>query len=110
MRSAEILYKDQQAGLLTQLDDGSFTFRYHDAWILDSSKPGICLSLPKSKQEYHAPNLFPFFFHMLPEGSNKMTVCKMMRIDPDDHFSLLLTTAKNDTIGAVRVMKKEPAR
>jgi len=110
MRSAGILYKDQEAGLLAQQDDGSFSFRYHDAWMTDSSKPGICLSLPKSKQEYHSPSLFPFFFHMLPEGSNKMTVCKMMRIDPDDHFGLLLTTAKNDTIGAVKVIKTEPGK
>ena len=80
------------------------------ASIFDSNKPDICLGLPKSKQEYHSPNLFPFFFHMLPEGSNKLTVCKMMRIDPDDHFGLLLTTAKNDTIGAVKVIKTEPAK
>jgi serine/threonine-protein kinase HipA len=110
MRSAEILYKDQEAGLLTQQDDGWFTFRYHDVWMNDSNKPGISLSLPKSKQEYHSPNLFPFFFHMLPEGSNKLTVCKMMRIDPDDHFGLLLTTAKNDTIGAVKVIKTEQVK
>ncbi len=109
MRIAGILYKDQEAGLLTQQDDGSFTFRYYNAWMTDSSKPGISLSLPKSKQEYHSPSLFPFFFHMLPEGSNKMTVCKMMRIDPDDYFGLLMTTAKNDTIGAVRVINLEHA-
>ena len=44
---------------------------------------------------------------MLPEGSNKQVVCKLMRIDPDDYFGLLLTTAQNDTIGAVTVIKIE---
>jgi serine/threonine-protein kinase HipA len=44
---------------------------------------------------------------MLPEGSNKEVVCKHHRIDPEDHFGLLLTTAKYDSIGAVRIIKLE---
>ena len=107
MRKAGILYKEEEAGVLTQYDDGSFIFRYHDDCMADSSKPGISLTLPKSQQEYHSKYLFPFFYNMLPEGSNKQLVCKLMRIDSDDPFGLLLTTAKTDTIGAVRVIKME---
>jgi len=44
---------------------------------------------------------------MLPEGSNKQVVCKLNRIDPEDYFGLLMTTAKYDSIGAVRVIKRE---
>jgi serine/threonine-protein kinase HipA len=44
---------------------------------------------------------------MLPEGSNKQVVCKYNKIDLDDYFGLLMTTAKDDSIGAVRVMKIE---
>jgi serine/threonine-protein kinase HipA len=44
---------------------------------------------------------------MLPEGSNKQVVCKHMRIDSDDYFGLLMATAKNDSIGAVRVIKTD---
>jgi serine/threonine-protein kinase HipA len=44
---------------------------------------------------------------MLPEGSNKQVVCKHHRIDQEDYFGLLMTTAKNDPIGAVRVIKIE---
>ena len=107
MRRAGILYKGEEAGILTQHNDGSFTFRYHYAWMTDNIKPGISLTLPKSQQEYHSKYLFPFFYNMLPEGSNKQVVCKLMRIDPDDYFGLLMTTAKTDTIGAVRVIKME---
>ena len=107
MRQAKILFKDEEAGLLTQHDNGSFTFRYHDSWLRDSSKPGISLSFPRKVQEYHANYLFPFFFNMLPEGSNKRMVCKHHRIDPDDYFGLLMITAKHDSIGAVRVIKLE---
>ncbi len=107
MRKAKILYKDQEAGILTQQDDGSFTFRYHDAWMADSNKPGISLNLRKIEQEFHSKFLFPFFYNMLPEGSNKQAVCSYHRIDQDDYFGLLMITAENDSIGAVRVIKIE---
>lgn len=105
MRQAEIYYKGEKAGLLTQQNDGSFTYRYTDLWMLDNSKPPISLTLPKTKEEYKLEHLFPFFFNMLPEGTNKQVVCKHLRIDNDDYFSLLLITARYDTIGAVTVNK-----
>lgn len=107
MRSAKIVYKDEQAGVLIQHDDGSFTFRYNDNWMMDSGKPSISLTLPKTQQEFNSEFLFPFFYNMLPEGSNKQVVCKYNRIDKDDYFGLLMTIAKNDSIGAVRVVKIE---
>jgi len=107
MRKAKVLFKNEEAGILTQHDDGSFTFRYHDQWIGNNSKQSISLTLPKSEKEFHSTYLFPFFFNMLPEGSNKQVVCKLNRIDRDDHFGLLMSTAKNDSIGAVRIIKIE---
>jgi serine/threonine-protein kinase HipA len=107
MRKAKILYKDEEAGILTQHDDGSFTFSYNDSWKADSNKPDISLILPKKNQEFHSKFLFPFFFNMLPEGSNKQVVCKHNRLDQTDHFGILMTTAKYDSIGAVRVIKTE---
>jgi len=107
MRSAAILYKEEGAGVLTQHDDGSFTFRYHDNWVEDIGKPSISLTMPKTQQEYKSQHLFPFFYNMLPEGSNKQMVCKFMRIDNDDYFGLLMITAKSDSIGAIQVIKTE---
>jgi HipA-like protein len=107
MRKAKILYKNQEAGMLIQHDNGSFTFKYDNSWISDETKPSVSLTLPKSQHEFHSEFLFPFFYNMLPEGSNKQIVCKLNRLDSNDYFGLLLTTAKNDTIGAVRVIKIE---
>ena len=107
MRQAIILFKEEEAGLLTQNDDGSFTFRYHETWFSKNNKPSISLTLPKTQQEFHSNCLFPFFFNMLPEGPNKQLVCRYMRLDLDDYFGLLLITANNDSIGAVRVIKTE---
>jgi len=105
MRKAKVLYKDEEAATLTQNDDGSFTFSYHTAWMEDSNKPSISLTLPKTEKEYYSNFLFPFFYNMLPEGSNKQIVCKYNRIDRDDYFGLLMITAKDDSIGAVTIIK-----
>ena len=105
MRQATILYKNEEAGLLIQHDDGSFTFKYNNSWINNDAKPAISLTFPKKLQEYHSKYLFPFFHNMLPEGSNKQLVCKLNRLDLNDYFGLLLTTAKYDNIGAIRVIK-----
>ncbi|MEO1653515.1 MAG: HipA N-terminal domain-containing protein [Bacteroidota bacterium] len=105
MRKAKVIYKDEEAGILTQFDDGSFSFRYLDAWLQDVHKSAISLTFPKTKSTFHSKVLFPFFFHMLPEGSNKQVICAHHRLDSDDHFGLLLKSAYNDTIGAVRILK-----
>ncbi|QXP70745.1 HipA N-terminal domain-containing protein [Polaribacter sp. R2A056_3_33] len=105
MRQAQVLYKKEAAGVLTQLDDGNFIFTYHDKWFHDSTKPAISLTLPKTQQDYTSTYLFPFFYNMLPEGTNKQTVCFENRIDTKDHFGILITTAKYDTIGAVQIHK-----
>lgn len=105
MRAARVLYKDEEAGILTQLDDGSFAYQYHADWAIDLNRPSISLTLAKRSEVYLSPYLFAFFFNMLPEGSNKRTVCKHHRIDLDDYFSLLMITAQHDTIGGVRIEK-----
>jgi serine/threonine-protein kinase HipA len=107
MRRAKILYKNQEAGILIQQNDGSFTFKYDNLWMSDDSKPSISLTLPKSQQEYHSDFLFPFFYNMLPEGVNKQIVCNLNKLDLSDYFGILLTTAKSDNIGAINVIKIE---
>jgi HipA-like protein len=106
MRTAKVLFKDQEAGLLTQHDDGSFTFTYNSMWLADSHKPAISVTLPKKQAEYNSNYLLPFFYNMLPEGANKQVICKKKRIDDEDQFSLLMAVAKYDTIGAVRILKQ----
>jgi serine/threonine-protein kinase HipA len=107
MRKAKVLFKNDEAGILTQHDDGSFSFLYQDEWMANNNKQSISLTLPKIEKEFHSKYLFPFFYNMLPEGSNKQVVCTLNRIDREDHFGLLMSTAKNDSIGAVTVRRIE---
>ena len=105
MRSGKVFYKNELAGTLSQLDNGSFNFRYEDQWLNNRSKPSISLTLPKNKIEFQSSTLFPFFFNFMPEGVNKQLICRKKRIDRDDYFGLLLEVAGGDTIGAVKVIK-----
>ena len=105
MRSAKAYYKNELAGVLSQLDDGNYVFSYVERWFSDVSKPSISLTLPKSKIEFQSSILFPFFFNLIPEGVNKRLVCSKKRIDLDDYFGILLEVANGDNIGAVKVIK-----
>ena len=103
MRFANVLYKGQQAGILEQNNDGSFMFKYNEDWLQDNTKPPISLTLPKAQKEFFSKELFPFFYHLLPEGVNKKIVCRTYKIDESDAFGILLTTAKTDTVGAITI-------
>jgi HipA-like protein len=107
MRKALVQYKSEPAGYLMQQDDGSFIFQYTPEWINNPGKPQISLTLPKTSKPYHSSILFPFFFHLLPEGTNRRVVIQNLHIDADDDFGLLINSADVDTIGAVTIVKLE---
>jgi HipA-like protein len=102
MRQARVYRNQIFAGTLTE-ENGNYTFRYDDNYFADRSKPPVSLTLPKTQQVYTSDNLFPFFFNMLSEGANRRLQSRLLKIDEDDHFGLLLATAGFDTIGAVTI-------
>ena len=103
MRKAAIYRNGELAGALVEENRQQYLFRYADAWLADSSKPAVSLTLPKTQQEFRSEHLFPFFFNLLSEGVNRRLQSTQLRIDEDDHFGLLLATAQHDTVGAVTV-------
>lgn len=109
MRKAKVIYKNEWAGTLSQKNDGEFEFYYEEYWLNDDSKPAVSLTLPKQKEPFYSKYLLPFFFNMLPEGTNKQVVCYNLRIDENDYFGILMATAQSDSIGAVRIEKNPEA-
>lgn len=103
MRATEIYHNGIFAGILTEENRRQFVFKYDDNYFIDECKPAISLTLPKTKKEYRSEFLFPFFFNMLSEGANKRLQSKLLRIDEEDSFGLLMAIAQKDTIGAVTV-------
>ena len=107
MRSAEVYYNGELAGVLIEESRNKYRFRYDDAWFVNDNKPPVSLTMPKSRQEYESEYLFPFFFNMLSEGFNRNLQSKLLRIDEKDSFGLLLATAQYDTIGAITIKAVE---
>ncbi|WAC13288.1 HipA N-terminal domain-containing protein [Dyadobacter pollutisoli] len=103
IRKAHIYNNDVLAGTLIKTGRQQYTFRYEDSYLEDPNCFAISLSFPKVQQAYASKVLFPFFYGLLSEGVNKQTQCRLLRIDENDHFSLLLATAKSDTIGSITV-------
>ena len=103
MRKAEIYRNGEFAGILSEKNLNSYKFRYNDNYFADIRKPAISLTLPKTQQEYHSEYLFPCFFNMLSEGANKALQCRLLKIDEEDSFGLLLATAQVDTIGSITI-------
>lgn len=103
MRKAEVHRNGILAGILTETENGEFVFTYNTLYFNDETLPGISLTLPKKQLEYTSKHLFPFFFNMLSEGTNRAVQSKQLKIDENDFFGLLLATAQYDTIGAITV-------
>lgn len=103
MRKAEVYRNGVLAGLLTETDSRTYIFTYNKSYFNDNAKSGISLTLPKKQLEYTSEHLFPFFYNMLSEGTNRAVQSKQLKIDENDFFGLLLATAQFDTIGAITV-------
>ncbi|MBQ6648345.1 MAG: HipA N-terminal domain-containing protein [Muribaculaceae bacterium] len=99
MRQCKVYVNDKEAGVLQETDEREYIFTYHDTY---QGAP-VCLAMPVRQEPYHSPNLFPYFFNMLSEGSNRQVQSMLLRIDEDDDFGVMMATAQHDTIGAVTV-------
>ena len=105
MRQALVLSNNIVAGRLIETDERRYIFRYDEDYLFNSELRAISLAFPKRKEEYVSDELFPFFFNMLSEGSNKALQCRTLKIDENDSFVLLLANAKYDTIGAITIQE-----
>lgn len=99
----EVIYKgDKRAGELW-IDEGGYHFEYDSAFIEDVTLRPISVNMPKTQKIFHSRELFPYFKSILSEGENREQICRALRIDPSDDWSLLALTCQYDTIGAITV-------
>lgn len=102
MKSATVLYNEKPAGILEK-ESRRYRFTYNDAYINAAGNRPISITMPFQKKPYESTDLFPVFINMLSEGTNKRMQCRMLKIDENDYFSLLLATAKEDSIGPLTI-------
>lgn len=103
MRRAEVLRNGVLAGLLAETDRSSYAFTYDTGYFSDPSKPPVSLTLPKNQLVHTSAYLFPCFYNILSEGTNREIQTRQLKIDNQDYFGLLLATAGYDTIGAITI-------
>ena len=99
---ANVYYKNILAGILEKTSEGYF-FKYDQQYISDPSLKSISLTLPKKKKKFQSNNLFPFFHGLLTEGFISKTQSRKLKIDENDYFKRLISTADIDTIGCVTI-------
>lgn len=102
MRQAKIFYDQVFCGLLTETDDGDFTFEYDLHYIEQHPDQFITFTMPVSKEIYRDKRLFAFFEGLIPEGWLLDIASKSWKINRNDRMGLLLACCHN-CIGAVSV-------
>lgn len=102
MRQAEIFYNNNPAGILTETDDGEYTFQYNKKYITEHPDRFITFSMPVTEKVYTDKRLFAFFEGLIPEGWLLDIASKNWKINQNDRMGLLLACCGN-CIGAVIV-------
>lgn len=102
MRQARIYYDSIFCGLLTETNDGDFTFKYNDNYLNEYPEQFITFTMPVREDEYREKRLFAFFEGLIPEGWLLDIASKSWKINRNDRMGLLLACCKN-CIGAVSV-------
>jgi HipA-like protein len=109
MRSAQVLYNGIPAGILSKAA-GRYRFIYDKNYLTSTERRPVSLTMPLQEAAYESDFLFPVFVNMLSEGANKAMQCRLLKIDENDYFGLLLATAGNDNIGPISIKEiYEPA-
>lgn len=102
MRKAEIYYKNDLAGYLTETDDGEYVFQYTADYVTQQPDQFLTFSMPVNNQPYKDSRLFSFFEGLIPEGWLLDIAAKNWKLNPNDRMGLLLACCQN-CIGAVSV-------
>ena len=102
MRRAQIFYNGRLAGILTK-SGPVYRFTYDKAYLAASNSRPISLTLPLRESPYESDVLFPAFVNFLSEGANKTMQTRLLKIDENDYFGLLLATAGGDRIGPLTI-------
>jgi serine/threonine-protein kinase HipA len=102
MRQAKIFYDTIFCGIVTETNDGDFTFLYNTEYIKNYPNQFITFTMPVSEHLYRENRLFPFFEGLIPEGWLLEIASKSWKINTNDRMGLLLACCKN-CIGAISV-------
>ncbi len=102
MRCGRVYYKDQVAGMLTEMDDGEYVFQYDPQYVQEQPTNFLTFTMPVRLEPYSDIRLFAFFEGLIPEGWLLDIATETWKINRNDRMGLLLACCQN-CIGAVSV-------
>jgi len=105
-RSAKIFMFEHFAGILQEIDTGTYTFTYDKNYLNTKLAQPVSLTLPLKAEPYESTILFPFFDGLIPEGWLLNLSAKNWKLNPNDRMGILLKTCE-DCIGAAKVVANE---
>jgi serine/threonine-protein kinase HipA len=98
MKTARVYQKDQLAGVLEALEDGSFRFTYEPSF---RGEP-VSLTMPTKQPVWDFPRFPAPFEGLLPEGSQLDALLRIRKLDFNDLFGQLLAVG-HDVVGSLRI-------
>jgi len=102
---AAVYLMGKKTGILERTAEG-FRFTYNREYLSSENPEPVSLTLPLTEKTYENETLFPFFLGLIPEGWLLEITSRILKIDPDNTFQLLVETCR-DCIGAVTVAPLE---
>ncbi|HHT0594556.1 TPA: HipA N-terminal domain-containing protein [Legionella anisa] len=98
MRKAYVSVNGIKAGILEELQGGTYQFTYFD----DYQGAPVSLTMPLKNKVYDF-DVFPHFFEgLLPEGIMLEALLRKYKIDRNDYFGQLILVGQ-DVVGAVTI-------
>jgi len=102
MKKAQVFYNGRLAGILSKTPDG-YLFVYDKGYLAMPDSRPVSLTLPLREELFSSDVLFPAFINRLSEGANKAMQNRMLKIDENDYFGLLLASAGSESIGPLTI-------
>lgn len=100
-RSGKVFFKDSEAGIIWQNEDG-YGFAYKKEYLQSIHAEPVSLTLPLRVEPYTGKTMLAFFDGLIPEGWLLDITVKNWKLNPNDRMELLLVACR-DCIGAVSI-------
>jgi serine/threonine-protein kinase HipA len=101
-KKAFVYLWERKAGFLERTDR-RYRFSYFPEYLSSQDAQPVSLTLPLTDKPYESERLFPFFLGLIPEGWLLDLTSRVLKIDPENSFDILLA-AGGDCIGAVKII------
>jgi serine/threonine-protein kinase HipA len=89
IKSLTVWWAGAEVGLLRIDEHGDLEFAYAEAWLADSQRRAISISLPKQTKRFNRRQTRPFFASLLPDEGQRDTVAHALGVSAANDFRLL---------------------